>query len=100
MVLIREDNSKMPRIRWDLGVIRELFPGKDGITKGPVVRSIQRLHDLELVDRVPTPDVEPDVQVNQPVGSDGNPETPNSPNKQSTRCGRIINPVKRFGVDV
>ena len=54
VVLVREDNT--PRLSWPLGVIVELFPGKDGIVrsvkiktaKGVINRPVQRLHDLEI----------------------------------------------------
>lgn len=54
VVLIREDNT--PRLKWPLGVVEEVFPGKDGFvrsvrirtSKGVVLRPIQRLYDLEV----------------------------------------------------
>ena len=54
IVLIREDN--IPRMKWPLGVITRVFPGKDGLVRsvevktvnGLLVRPIQRLHDLEV----------------------------------------------------
>ena len=54
VVLVREDN--IPRLRWPIGVVNKLFPGKDGIPRtvevqtpsGLLVRSIQRIHSLEL----------------------------------------------------
>ena len=55
VVLIQDDRS--PRLKWPLGVITKLFPGKDGVvrtvelktTSGKLIRSIQRIHDLEIV---------------------------------------------------
>ena len=57
VVLIREDN--VPRLKWPLGRVQELFPGKDGVThiislktaKGVETRSIRKLHDLEVNDQ-------------------------------------------------
>ena len=57
VVLIREDN--ISRLKWPLGVVSQVFPGRDGIVrrvelktaKGKLTRPIQRLHDLELVDK-------------------------------------------------
>ena len=54
VVLIREDNT--PRLLWPIGVVTKLLPGKDGIPRtleirtagGSVIRSIQRVHSLEL----------------------------------------------------
>ncbi|KAG1656930.1 hypothetical protein GQR58_023669 [Nymphon striatum] len=54
IVLIREDN--VPRSKWSLGKIVEVYPGRDGriravalkTAKGIIRRPIQRLHLLEL----------------------------------------------------
>ena len=54
IVLMREDN--VPRMCWPLGLITELFPGRDGIVrcvnvqtaKGVFCRPVQKLHDLEI----------------------------------------------------
>ena len=54
VVLIGED--KVPRMRWDLGVVLELFMGKDGVARsarlhtkrGERIRPIHKLFDLEL----------------------------------------------------
>ncbi|XP_042892723.1 uncharacterized protein LOC122266866 [Penaeus japonicus] len=54
LVLIKEDN--IPRLKWPIGVIVDIFPGKDGIIrsikvktkKGEVIRPIQRAYDLEI----------------------------------------------------
>jgi hypothetical protein len=53
-VLIREDH--IPRLSWPMGVIVQLFPGKDGLVRsvnlktasGVITKSIQRLHDIEI----------------------------------------------------
>ena len=60
MVLVRENN--IPRMTWPLGIIVNVFPGKDGIirsvevktAKGVFTRSIQRLHDLEIDSNFPS----------------------------------------------
>ena len=54
LVLVREDN--LPRMKWPLGVIEEVYPGKDGLirsvkvrmARGSLMRPIQRLHCLEV----------------------------------------------------
>jgi hypothetical protein len=54
LVLIREDGC--PRMLWPVGVVKEVFPGKDGVVraceirtkKGTIRRALQRLHCLEL----------------------------------------------------
>ena len=54
LVLIREDNCS--RLKWPLGIVEELFPGKDGVVRAVKVRTkagsysrpIQRLYNLEV----------------------------------------------------
>lgn len=54
LVLLREDN--LPRLRWPVCLIEEVYPGRDGIvravkvrtSKGSFVRPVQRLHLLEV----------------------------------------------------
>ena len=57
VVLIREDH--VPRMKWELGTITKLYPGRDGVTRSAEVRTqggqlrtraVQRLCDLELMD--------------------------------------------------
>ena len=55
VVLIQDDRS--PSLKWPLGVITKSFPGKDGVVRtvklktasGKLIRSIQRIHDLEII---------------------------------------------------
>ena len=55
VVLINEDN--IPRLQWEVGVVTNLFTGRDNrirsvkvkTSKTYKVRSIQRLHNLELL---------------------------------------------------
>ena len=55
VVLIHEDG--VPRMRWLMGVVQQVFPGKDGLVravlvktpKGSYTRPIQRLHNLEIM---------------------------------------------------
>lgn len=54
LVLIREDG--WPRMTWPLGVVIEVYPGRDGVIRsckvktqrGEFVRAVQRLHVLEV----------------------------------------------------
>ena len=54
VVLVREDG--LPRQRWPLGMVKTVFPGKDGqvrsvtvkTVKGTFNSSVQLLHDLEI----------------------------------------------------
>ncbi|XP_068250434.1 uncharacterized protein [Palaemon carinicauda] len=54
LVLIKEDN--LPRLKWPLGVIVDVFKGRDGLVrsvrlktkKGEMTRPIQRLYNLEV----------------------------------------------------
>ena len=56
VVLIREDN--VPRLRWLMGVVEQLYPGCDGVVRAADVktahgvrrRPVQRLHDLEIAE--------------------------------------------------
>jgi len=56
VVLLQDE--KLPRLKWDLGVVIKLFPGRDGLVrsaevrtcKGTKTRAVQRLHDLEVLD--------------------------------------------------
>ena len=55
VVLLRDENQ--PRLRWEMGVVTKLFPGRDGIPRsaevrtgrGMKTRAVQRLHDLEVL---------------------------------------------------
>ena len=54
LVLIQEDNT--PRMKWPMGLVKRVFPGRDGLvrsveiktSRGLVVQPIQRLHNLEI----------------------------------------------------
>ena len=54
LVLIKEDN--VPRLKWPIGVVVDMYPGHDGIVrsirvrtkKGEITRPIQRAYDLEI----------------------------------------------------
>ena len=54
IVLIKEDN--VPRFRWPLGVIEDIFPGRDGLVRalrirtqtGVYTRPLQKVFDLEM----------------------------------------------------
>ena len=57
VVLIKED--QVPRMKWVIGVVTKLYPGRDGVVRSAEVRTqggqlrtraVQRLCDLELCD--------------------------------------------------
>ena len=58
VVLIQDEGS--PRLQWPLGVIQELYPGRDGhvrsvqvkTAKGMLIRPIQRLYHLKVNERI------------------------------------------------
>ena len=60
VVLLREEHR--PRMKWELGVVTRLFPGRDGVPRsaevrtcrGRKTRAVQRLHDLEVLNPVQT----------------------------------------------
>ena len=102
LVLIREDN--VPRLKWPIGIVTEVFPGRDGLIRtvqlktanNTIVRPIQKLHYLEinsLIDSVEKP-VET-VQI--PIVA---AESENSLNNQTraivTRYGRTVNAQNRL----
>ena len=101
VVLIREDNT--PRLSWPLGVVIQLFPGKDGIprsvklrtAKGFLTRSVQRLHDLEIANVPPivSPNDSPAdiVPVNQVVSPESIIQKP-----RTSRVGRTIKSPTRL----
>ncbi len=87
VVLIKEDN--IPKIRWPLGRVIELHPGKDDIVrsvsvktaKGVIKRSIQCLRDLEIApENVPLLDQE--KQIVESVAK--------------SRYGRTLKPVVKY----
>ena len=105
VVLIREDN--VPRMKWDMGVVVEVYPGKDKVVRsakmhtasGDRVRAIQRLHNLEMVKfdpalpQIPLQDLElPEFNQDVPSKSPpvSNPEPlPNLTPTSRTRSGRL-----------
>ncbi|KAG1673513.1 hypothetical protein GQR58_015535 [Nymphon striatum] len=114
LVLIREDH--LPRMQWPLGIVVDLYPGRDGLirsvriktSKGEVNRPIQRLHSLEVnrfdnvkmdvpdplsVVHSPTRDLLERVEV---VSIAKDTTTVKTPVK--SRAGRVIKPVKRLGL--
>ena len=108
VVLIQEDN--IPRLNWALGRVIKLFPGRDNkvrsvelhTAKGPIKRSIQRLHLLEYVDQSPRETNSESVEgMSKEQGSSGKekdtePSKSNSVQVNRTRRGREIKPVQRL----
>jgi hypothetical protein len=104
VVLIQEDHT--PRMQWDLGVVVEMFKGKDGVvrsaklhtTNGPRVRAVQRLFDLEMINNDPNlpqvsqtkvpPNKESELKVEE--------NKPDSSVVHRTRCGRVSRPAQRL----
>ncbi|KAG1690267.1 Seipin [Nymphon striatum] len=114
LVLIREDH--LPRMQWPLGIVVDLYPGRDGLirsvriktSKGEVNRPIQRLHSLEVnrfdnvkmdvpdplsVVHSPTRDLLERVEVVSIAKDTTSVKTP-----VKSRAGRVIKPVKRLGL--
>ena len=98
LVLIKEDN--IPRLKWPLRVVVDLFEGKDGLVrivkvktkKGEMTRPIQRLYDLEVgrSEDLLTPDVSCE-DLDKSV-SDMNPKMP-----LQTVCDDVVIPKTRSG---
>ena len=109
VVLIRDD--KTPRLHWPLGVVVELFPGKDGIvrsvnvktSKGVICRPVQRLHNLELYSAgsvtIDTRDTLPSTDAS-PAGELASSESPSTSQSSPyvSRSGRIVKPPNRLGI--
>ena len=115
-MLLREDH--IPRLKWPLGLVSELFPGSDGVVRsvkvktdrGVYVRSIQRLHDLEIVlnkdldcfnEGVGQQDLEEPESAavesfNHPAG-DGESGDYNDKSVR-TRSGRVVKPKVLFSI--
>ena len=63
VVLVRGEEKI--RLKWPIGIVQEVYPGKDGLVwavdvktaKSVVTRPVQKIHDLELTDskREPSP---------------------------------------------
>ena len=114
MVLVREDN--LPRLTWPLGIIVNVFPGRDGIirsvevktAKGVFIRSIQRLHDLEIASDLPSEENlvdQPEQIVAQPaepvleiVTNENDHENTVDDRRQTTRSGRVVRAPHRLGI--
>ena len=105
-MLIKEDN--VPRLKWPLGLILDVFPGKDGkiravrlkTAKGVFNRPVQKLYDLEIISN--------DTD-SQNVSHDQNIDMDLSVNSTSidsctdfsnvvTRTGRVSKAPERLGV--
>jgi hypothetical protein len=53
LVLVKEDN--LPPLVWKIGVIEELFPGNDAITRVVMVRTPSRSYKRPVVKLCPIP---------------------------------------------
>ena len=123
VVLVKEDH--IPRMRWPLGLVVRMFPGRDGVcrsvvirtAKGEFVRSIQRLYDLEVcrdplaptdkqpetstrvetkVEKAPPrTDTDNDICVDT-VDSGVSVDTDVIPLHRTTRVGRVVRPKVRL----
>ena len=116
VVLIQEDHT--PRMQWLLGVVVELYKGKDKVvrsvklhtTSGPRIRAIQRLRDLEIVRNDPSLPQLPHVEIPQVVNKENVREAkpqvvnkenvreakPKVPPVHNSRSGRVCKPTQRF----
>ena len=75
VVMVREDNT--PRLLWPMGVVTKVHPGRDGVvrtvsvrtSRGTFVRPIQRIHDLEVMDRAPQSSIDGPAEASSPQDS-------------------------------
>ena len=118
IVLMRDD--ELPRMSWPLGKIVKLFPGNDGIartvevktSRGNFIRSIQRIHDLEVHEEVSNPELLPEGELSQEIlpegelneenlsgeGAQNEPRATDTPTVYTTRVGRKINPPTKMSL--
>ena len=103
VVLLREDN--VPRMNWPLGIITDVFPGRDGIircvnvktAKGVLCRPIQKLHDLEIFYDVNSAQESSEVPIARPTQDreddvEESGETERFEQVNVTRRGRVVKP--------
>ena len=115
LVLLQENS---PRLQWPVGVVEEVFPGKDGVVRtvqvrtksGVFVRPVDKLHMLELyrTETVSNDDFSPVAQnaeflskslakdSNAPSKSDGGDIIPDSDNDDTSVSIKDV-PVTRSG---
>ena len=102
VVLVREDG--VPRMKWPMGVVTKLLVGRDSKIRAceirakgkTIVRSVQRLHDLEvLAEHSGMPEQEPVIP---PSLFDLPKDVKSSPEHRLTtsRSGRVMKPRKLF----
>ena len=110
--LVLVQDVRLPRMRWPLGVVTRLLPGRDGVIRtvevrtcnGTLVRSVPRLHDLEIMSSgfSDQRDLEPSPQDPDEISEHDNRESyssvDNVPPVYITRYGRRVKPVKKFDV--
>ena len=110
IVLLEEEGCR--RWRWPLGIIKQVFRGRDGKVralevrthKGVYTRPIQKIHDLEISDGVNTTSLNTDSKVDRPEPRvntsvdrsrvEEEPQGTPAPvdSTQVTRYGRIVKP--------
>ena len=88
VVLVQDVNQ--PRLKWPLGIVTQVFPGRDGVVRtvevrmakgGKLVRSVPRIHDLEIV--------------NDNLSDRDNIEPNLGPSDQSNRSDVNVNPSEQ-----
>ena len=88
VVLVQDVNQ--PRLKWPLGIVTQVFPGRDGVVRtvevrmakgGNLVRSVPRIHDLEIV--------------NDNLSDRDNIEPNLGPSDQSNRSDVNVNPSEQ-----
>ena len=99
MVIIKDEN--IPRLMWPMGIITQVFPGRDGMirnvnvktSKGVLNRSVHKLHDLEIIHDNPE-NIIPTVRCKNVIVDKENDIDDAVPTVK-TRSGRIFKPVHR-----
>ena len=106
IVLVKTDN--LPRQKWPLGIVIEVFPGKDGLIRSVkvktansvVVRPIQRLIDLEISNKMDCEKVSDQYDVVDDLDCSSKNDEIDTRDIHSnvcvTRRGRVVKPPQRF----
>ena len=121
--MIMDEDVK--RQLWRMGVVVELYPGRDGVvravsvrtTRGVFKRAVQKLCSLEIVEEPEenadfvggtTEEPDPDVEIEEGAAelSESHHIEPAPPSRgenvqdsvHKTRSGRMVRPVQRLGM--
>ena len=100
IVMVREDG--LPKLKWPLGIVEEVFPGRDGLVralrirmaKGSFLKPIQKLYCLEMPLHAPdVSDSAPPSRADSPIQGESHSPVQGPPPRRSARA---VRPPKIF----